>query len=67
MLKKVKEIRCKQCGILLGKIDQSGLTIRRGQLEMTIDGDFHASFVCYREGCKKLNVIRLSRSAPLVV
>ena len=57
-----KDVRCKSCGILLAKIDDAGLTIRRGSLEATIDGEFHASLVCYRSSCRKLNVVRLSTS-----
>lgn len=54
-----KEIRCKGCGILLAKIDKSGLTIRRGELQATINGDFLASIVCYRPRCRTLNVLSL--------
>jgi hypothetical protein len=56
------EIRCKSCGILLAKIDDSGLTIRRGDMQATFDGQFHASLVCYRASCKTLNVIRVTPS-----
>jgi hypothetical protein len=54
-----KELRCKSCGILLAKIDDSGLNIRRGQLQATLHGDFHASIVCYRTSCRTLNVLKL--------
>jgi hypothetical protein len=56
------DVRCKSCGILLAKIDDSGLTIRRGDLQATVDGAFHASIVCYRTSCKTLNVVRLTTS-----
>ena len=58
-----KEVRCKSCGILLAKIDDAGLTICRGSLQATIDGEFHASLVCYRSRCRKLNVVRVSTSS----
>jgi phage FluMu protein Com len=54
------EFRCKSCGILLAKIDDTGLTIRRGDLEASFDGAFRASLRCYRSRCRSLNVIRLS-------
>lgn len=59
-----RDIRCKGCNILLGKLDESGLTIRRGDLQATIAGDFHASLVCYRPRCRQLNVLTLSTSSP---
>ena len=55
-----QEFRCKSCGILLGKIDDTGLTIRRGDLEANFDGAFRASLRCYRSRCRSLNVIHLS-------
>lgn len=55
-----QEIRCTSCGILLGKIDESGLTIRRGDLEANFDGAFRAALRCYRSRCRSLNVIHLS-------
>lgn len=53
------DVRCKDCGILLGKIDESGLNIRRNDLQATVTGVFHASIVCYRSRCRTLNVLRL--------
>jgi phage FluMu protein Com len=58
------EVRCKGCSSLLGKVDESGLTIRRGELQATMVGDFHASLVCYRPRCRALNVLTLSTRAP---
>lgn len=58
-----QDIRCKGCKILLGRVDESGLTIRRGDLQATFTGDFHASLVCYRTRCRELNVLQLSTSA----
>jgi len=55
-----REVRCKSCNVLLAKVDGDGLTIRRGDLQATIDGRFHASLVCYRPRCRQLNVLRLS-------
>ena len=60
-----RDIRCKTCGILLGRLDESGLTIRRGDLQATMDGEFRASLVCYRRSCGALNVVRVpDRHAP---
>ena len=53
-----EEIRCKSCGILLGKIDDTGLTIQRGDLEANFDGTFRASLRCYRNRCRSLNVVQ---------
>jgi hypothetical protein len=61
------KVRCKACGALLGVLEEGGLTIRRGDLEATFDGEFHASLVCYRPRCHTLNVLRLkseSRTPP---
>ena len=55
-----EEIRCISCGVLLAKRDENGLSIQRGDLQATFDGDFHAAFVCYRPRCRKLNVLRMS-------
>lgn len=55
-----QEIRCTSCGILLGKVDESGFTIRRGDLEANFDGAFRAALRCYRSRCRSLNVIHLS-------
>ena len=63
MRTKPKEVRCTACGILLATVDETGLVIRRGELQATIDGEFHAALVCYRRGCRKLNVLRLSTAA----
>ncbi|MCC6311604.1 MAG: hypothetical protein IT345_11925 [Trueperaceae bacterium] len=51
-----EEVRCKGCGILLAKIDDGGLTIVRGDLQVTVTGEFQASIVCYRPRCRTLNV-----------
>jgi len=55
-----RDIRCKSCNILLGRVDDSGLTIRRGDLQATMSGEFHASMVCYRSRCRQLNVLQFS-------
>ena len=60
-----QEIRCTSCGILLGKVDESGLTIRRGELEANFDGAFRAALRCYRSRCRSLNVIHLSTARDL--
>jgi len=50
-------VECNACRILLAKVDGHGLCIERGKLQVTIDGTFHASLVCYR--CGALNVLRI--------
>jgi hypothetical protein len=57
------EIRCKRCGSLLAKLERDGLTIHRGGLQLTVDGVFHASVVCYRPTCGALNVINVTPSS----
>lgn len=54
-----RDIRCKACSILLGRLDENGLTIRRGDLQATMDGEFRATIVCYRRRCGVLNILRL--------
>ncbi len=54
-----EDFRCKACGILLAKIDDSGLTIRRGGLQATVAGEYYASIICYRPRCRTLNVLRV--------
>ena len=61
----VEEVRCKACNILLATIDDSGLNIRRGELQATVDGDFHASIVCYRPRCRRLNVLRMTTNGGM--
>ena len=55
-----RDWRCSSCGVLLAKIADNGLTIRRGELQATMSGEFHASLVCYRPRCRTLNVLRIS-------
>lgn len=52
------EVRCKRCGVLLAKIDETGLTILRGDLQATINGIFRATLVCYTPHCRTLNILR---------
>ena len=67
MLTKPFEVRCKACGVLLAKLDDAGLSVRRGELQVTVDGEFHASIVCYRPRCRTLNVLRLRTAGALRV
>lgn len=62
----VKEVRCTACGALLATLERGALTIRRGDMQATFDGDFHASLVCYRPACRKLNVLRIASGADAV-
>jgi len=52
-----QEIRCVACGRLLAKLTNGALTVQRGDVQATFDGDFHASFVCYQPRCGRLNVV----------
>lgn len=54
-------IRCAFCGALLATAGPEGLRIHRGQLEVIIGGAEHATFVCYRPECRRLN--RFTRAA----
>ena len=54
-----KDIRCSECGRLLAKLNDGALTVHRGDVQATFDGEFHASFVCHRPGCGRLNVVRV--------
>jgi len=60
-----QDVRCKDCGILLAKVDETGFTIRRGELEANFDGSFRASIRCYRRSCRSLNVLKLSTATAL--
>ncbi len=55
------DVRCHECGILLARIRDGGLCIRRGDLQTTVTGEFQASIVCYRPRCRALTVLRLTR------
>jgi len=54
-----RDWRCSKCNILLAKVGDEGLTIRRSELQATMAGEFHASVVCYRPRCRTLNVLRV--------
>ena len=54
-----KDIRCAGCGSLLAKLERGTLNLQRGDLQASFDGSFHASIVCYRARCKKLNVVQV--------
>lgn len=53
------DVRCTGCGVLLAKRVRGALSIERGDLQATFDGEFCASLVCYRPRCRKLNVLRI--------
>jgi hypothetical protein len=56
---KKEEVRCRGCGALLARVEGDALTVVRSGLQATFQGSFHASFVCYRPGCQRLNVYRV--------
>jgi phage FluMu protein Com len=64
MTSESEDVRCVECGKLLGRLRAGVLTIRRGELQVTIDGDFHAAFVCYQPRCRRLNAIRVRSQDP---
>lgn len=59
-----RDIRCAGCNSLLAKVESGGMTLVRGGLQATINGDFHASLVCYRPRCGKLNVLTIATESP---
>ena len=59
MTSATEEIRCVGCGRLLAKVSKGVLTLQRGDVQATFDGEFHASFVCYQPRCRRLNVVRI--------
>jgi hypothetical protein len=58
MSKRTQKVLCKRCKAQLAELAHDGLTIRRGKLQATITGAYHASLVCYRPQCGTLNVVR---------
>lgn len=60
-----EEVRCSACGILLATLNNGGLTVRRGELQITVDGRFHASIVCYRPRCHTLNVLTVKTTVEV--
>ena len=54
-----KELRCAGCGSLLAKLEAGKLNLQRGDLQASFDGRFHASIVCYRARCRRLNVVEV--------
>ena len=54
-----REVRCAGCGSLLAKLADGALSFQRSDLQVTLDGDFRASIVCYRAKCRRLNVLRV--------
>lgn len=55
------EVRCKACRSLLAKIDVTGLTILRGGLQATIEGNFHVTLQCYLPHCRSVNILNFSK------
>ena len=49
------DARCKNCSVLLARIEDSTLVIKRGDLQANISGDYRAELICYR--CRGLNVL----------
>jgi phage FluMu protein Com len=57
---RTQDVRCPGCGILLARLDETGLTVRRNDLEVHYGGPGQVSLRCYRPRCRKLHVIRLA-------
>jgi len=53
-------VRCAFCGALLATTGPDGLRIHRSQLEVLIGGAEHATFVCYRPSCRRINRLEVS-------
>jgi hypothetical protein len=64
MSNEADEIRCVGCGRLLAKLSDGVLSVHRGDLQATFDGEFHASFVCYLPRCRRLTVVRIRSHQP---
>jgi len=59
MRTQAQEVRCKYCGIQLAEQDETGLMIRRNDLEAHYAGPGLVSIRCYRPRCRRLNVVRI--------
>jgi hypothetical protein len=59
---KTTDVHCtnSNCNALLGKIDDTGFTIRRGEMEIHYSGSGVISIRCYQRRCHSLNVLRLN-------
>jgi phage FluMu protein Com len=64
MSNEADEVRCAGCGRLLAKLRDGRLSVQRGELQATFDGEFHASFVCYLPRCRRLTVVRVRSQQP---
>lgn len=67
MASQAEDVRCTGCGKLLARRVGGVLTIQRGDLQVTVDGDFHAAFVCYQPRCRRLNVLTVRSQASTKV
>jgi phage FluMu protein Com len=59
-----RDVRCEGCRILLAKLDDTGLAIRRNDLEVHYGGAGVVSIRCYRPRCRRLNTVRVSTTTP---
>lgn len=59
MANEPEDVRCTACGKLLARLRDGVLTIQRGELQVTFDGDFRASLVCHQPRCRQLNLVRV--------
>jgi hypothetical protein len=53
------EVRCSACGALLGIREAGGLSIKRGDLQAVVSGDFQVALLCWRRSCRKLNAFQI--------
>ncbi len=56
------DCRCKSCGALLARRDADGLSVRRGEFQLAITGEFTATVSCYR--CKTLTIVSSRPPSP---
>lgn len=53
-----KDVRCRGCNTLLGRLERGVLTIRRNQMQIDIEGrDYAATLQCYVPHCRARTVV----------
>jgi phage FluMu protein Com len=62
-----RDVRCSACGKLLAKVRDGQLTLQRGDMQATFDGEFRAAFICHRPSCRRLNLVRIRSQADPTV
>lgn len=60
------KLRCWSCKTQLAAKSDAGLAVRRGGLQITVEGEYRISMVCYQPKCRALNVFRSSSPVTVV-